>query len=86
MHGSFNYTNPMTLCVRTLYRVFPGIKAFGCCHEVFGTQKLLAKMAEEALGEKDIKREDIKVNPVAVNHFTWLTRAAYKNIDLFSVI
>ena len=78
-----NYTNPMTLCVRTLYRVFPGIKAFGCCHEVFGTQKLLAKMAEEALGEKDIKREDIKVNPVAVNHFTWLTRAAYKNIDLF---
>ena len=30
-----NYTNPMTLCVKTLYRVFPEIKAFGCCHEVF---------------------------------------------------
>lgn len=27
-----NYTNPMTLCVKTLYRVFPEIKAFGCCH------------------------------------------------------
>jgi len=25
-----NYTNPMTLCVRTLYHVFPKIKAFGC--------------------------------------------------------
>ena len=25
-----NYTNPMTLCVKTLYRVFPEIKAFGC--------------------------------------------------------
>ena len=37
-----NYTNPMTVCVKTLYRVFPKIKAFGCCHEVFGTQKLLA--------------------------------------------
>ncbi|MDR0898209.1 MAG: alpha-glucosidase/alpha-galactosidase, partial [Oscillospiraceae bacterium] len=37
-----NYTNPMTICMRTLYRVFPGIRAFGCCHEVFGTQKLLA--------------------------------------------
>ncbi len=36
-----NYTNPMTLCVRTLYHVFPKIKAFGCCHEVFGTQTLL---------------------------------------------
>lgn len=78
-----NYTNPMTLCVKTLYRVFPQIKAFGCCHEVFGTQKFLAKMVEELLGEKDVKREDIKVNPVAVNHFTWLTRAEYKNTDLF---
>ena len=27
-----NYTNPMSLCVATLYRVFPGIRAFGCCH------------------------------------------------------
>lgn len=78
-----NYTNPMTWCVKTLYRVFPEIKAFGCCHEVFGTQKFLAAMVEELLGEKDVKREDIKVNPVAVNHFTWLTSANYKNIDLF---
>ena len=77
-----NYTNPMTLCVKTLYRVFPEIKAFGCCHEVFGTQEFLAKMVEEELGEK-VKRSEIKVNPVSVNHFTWLTEARYKNIDLF---
>ena len=80
-----SYTNPMTLCVKTLYRVFPKIKAFGCCHEVFGTQSFLAKVVEETLGEKDVKREDIKVNPVAVNHFTWLTKAKYKNIDLFPI-
>ena len=36
-----NYTNPMSLCVKTLYHVFPKIRAFGCCHEVFGTQKVL---------------------------------------------
>lgn len=77
-----NYTNPMTLCVKTLYRVFPKIKVFGCCHEVFGTQKLLAEMINEVFGEK-AKREDIKVNPVGVNHFTWLTSAKYRNIDLF---
>ena len=47
-----NYTNPMTVCVRTLYRVFPEIKAFGCCHEVFGTQKLVCKAIEEELGIK----------------------------------
>ena len=77
-----NYTNPMTLCVKTLYRVFPEIKAFGCCHEVFGTQGFLGKMIKEFFGE-DATREDIKVNPVAVNHFTWLTEAKYRNIDLF---
>ena len=79
-----NYTNPMTLCVRTLYRVFPEIKAFGCCHEVFGTQKFLAKAVKEFLGE-DTTRDQIKVNPVSVNHFTWLTEAKYKNVDLFPI-
>lgn len=78
-----NYTNPMTLCVKALYRVFPEIKAFGCCHEVFGTQKFLAKMVEEFFGKKDVERSEIKVNPVGVNHFTWITEATYQNIDLF---
>lgn len=80
-----NYTNPMTLCVKTLYRVFPEIKAFGCCHEVFGTQKVLSFALDKILGIKDVTREEIIVNPVAVNHFTWLTSAKYKNIDLFPV-
>lgn len=78
-----NFTNPMTLCVKTLYRVFPEIKAYGCCHEVFGTQKMLMHIVKEKLGVTEIERNDIKVNPVAVNHFTWLTTATYKNIDLY---
>ena len=78
-----NYTNPMTVCVRTLYRVFPKIKAFGCCHEVFGTQKLLASMVEDRFGIEGIKHPEIKVNVVGVNHFTWLTSAQYRNMDLF---
>ncbi len=78
-----NYTNPMTLCIKTLYRVFPKIKAFGCCHEVFGTQKLLACMVEETFGVKNIDRHEIKVNPVGINHFTWLTSAFWQDKDLF---
>ena len=77
-----NYTNPMTLCVKALYSTFPEIKAFGCCHEVFGTQKLLTHVVREYLGE-EVERHEIIVNPVAVNHFTWLTSAYYKNVDLF---
>lgn len=78
-----NYTNPMTLCTKTLYRVFPEIKAFGCCHEVFGTQKFLAEMVKEIFGVEKVDRQEIKVNPVSVNHFTWLTEASYNGIDLF---
>ena len=78
-----NYTNPMTLCVKTLYRVFPEIKAFGCCHEVFGTQNLLVEMVKKMLHVEEIDRHDIKVNPISVNHFTWLTKATYRDMDLF---
>lgn len=78
-----NYTNPMTVCVNTLYKVFPKIKAFGCCHEVFGTQKLLAAAIHKYLDIDKPEREDIKVNVIGVNHFTWITQAKYRNIDLF---
>ena len=78
-----NYTNPMTLCVAQLYKTFPEIKAFGCCHEVFGTQKFLTNVLAEKAGIEDVERSEVKVNVVGVNHFTWLTKAQYKNIDLF---
>lgn len=80
-----NYTNPMTLCVKALYRVFPEIKAFGCCHEVFGTQRFLAEVVKEELGVSAVERHEIKVNPVGVNHFTWLTEAKYRDVDLFPI-
>lgn len=80
-----NYTNPMSLCVKTLYHVFPQIKAFGCCHEVFGTQKVLKGILEETCGLKDVAREDIIVNVLGINHFTWFNEASYKGIDLFPI-
>lgn len=77
-----NYTNPMTMCMDTLYSVFPKIKAFGCCHEVFGTQKVLGDMVTEMLGAEDPKRSELKVNVKGINHFTWIDRASYHGIDL----
>lgn len=80
-----NYTNPMTLCVKTLYEVFPEIKAFGCCHEVFGTQKVLKGIVEEKLGLKNVERNEIFVNVLGINHFTWFDSASYKGIDLLPI-
>lgn len=77
-----NYTNPMTLCVRTLYEVFPQIKAFGCCHEVFGTQYLLTQMLKDMGIAENVKRQELYTTVVGINHFTWLTKASWKGIDL----
>ncbi len=78
-----NYTNPMTLCIRTLYEVFPGIKAFGCCHEVFGTQKLMCAMLAEQRGIEGVDRHEIYTTVVGINHFTWLTSASYRDVNLY---
>lgn len=80
-----NYTNPMSLCVQTLYHVFPEIKAFGCCHEVFNTQTVLAAAAGEALDIPAPARRDIHANVLGINHFTWFDRASYEGVDLFPV-
>ncbi|MBQ7636640.1 MAG: alpha-glucosidase/alpha-galactosidase [Lachnospiraceae bacterium] len=80
-----NYTNPMSLCVKALYTAFPQIKAFGCCHEVFGTQKVLAEIVKRELGEKDVTKDDININVQGINHFTWFDYATYKSVDLIPV-
>ncbi|MDE5855663.1 MAG: alpha-glucosidase/alpha-galactosidase, partial [Anaeroplasmataceae bacterium] len=80
-----NFTNPMSICVKTLYDVFPEIKAFGCCHEVFHTQAFLCLVLEKELGIK-ATRKDIYTDASGVNHFTWITEAKYKDIDLLKLI
>lgn len=77
-----NYTNPMALCIKALYDTFPDIKAFGCCHEVFSVQELIAKAVMEATGEKITERKAVKTNVLGVNHFTWITDARYHNCDV----
>lgn len=113
-----NYTNPLAMCVNTLYKEFPNIKAFGCCHEVFGLQELLAAVTGMYLEMPDtikkeflsahltavkkelkakgkdfnnkyccekIDRHDIHINVQGINHFTWVDKARYNDIDLFPV-
>ncbi|WP_130837668.1 family 4 glycosyl hydrolase [Lachnoclostridium sp. Marseille-P6806] len=80
-----NYTNPMSLCVKTLYYTFPEIRAFGCCHEVFGTQKVLQGILEKETGERAKDWHDIFVNVLGINHFTWFSSASFRGVDLFPV-
>ena len=77
-----NFTNPMSICTKTLYDVFPGIKAFGCCHEVFHTQDFLCDVLYEQTGIK-AKRNELYTEVSGINHFTWISGAKYKNIEIF---
>jgi len=81
-----NLTNPMSICLKTLYDVFPQIKAYGCCHEVFHAQDFLTLVAEKTLKIKRPNRKDIYTDASGINHFTWITEAKYKDIDLLSLI
>ena len=81
-----NYTNPMTICTQTLTRVAPGLKVFGCCHEVFSTQSYLARMIGEQLGIPAPARHEIQINVVGINHFTFVDRATYQGHDLMALL
>ena len=80
-----NFTNPMAISVGALYREFPEIRAYGCCHEVFGTQALLSHALADIEGIEGVRRQEITTTVVGVNHFTWITKANYHNMDLFKV-
>ena len=77
-----NYTNPMTLCTAALFAAFPGIKAMGCCHEVFHLETFIAERVAEWFNVPVPDRRDIKADITGVNHFTWFTGASWNGIDL----
>ena len=81
-----NLTNPMTACTKTLYDIFPEIKAFGCCHEVFHAQEFLCCAAKEILGVPRPARQDIIIDACGINHFTWITEANYMGQDLLAIL
>ena len=82
-----NYTNPMTICTRTLTRVAPELKVLGCCHEVFSTQRMLGSLVSQYHGvSPEPTRAEIQVNVIGINHFTWVDRARYKDLDLLELV
>ncbi|MFT3895396.1 MAG: alpha-glucosidase/alpha-galactosidase [Anaerolineales bacterium] len=81
-----NYTNPMSICTRTLTRIAPELKVFGCCHEVFSTQRMLARVAAQYLNIDVPSRHEIQVNVLGINHFTWVDKATYQGHDLLELL
>lgn len=81
-----NYTNPLSICTRALTRCAPFLKVFGCCHEVFSTQRMLARVVEEQMEVDSPLRDEIQVNILGINHFTWVDKAAWQGHDLLELM
>lgn len=81
-----NFTNPMSICVKTLYDVFPEIKAFGCCHEVFHAQNFLCCVVAETLGINRPDRLQLRTDASGINHFTWITEATFEGHDVLKML
>lgn len=81
-----NYTNPMTLCTAGFYAAEPDIKAFGCCHEVFGTQSSLSALVAETFKIERPARHEIILDVSGVNHFSLATAASWNGQDLWPLL
>lgn len=81
-----NLTNPMTICCKTLFDVFPDIRAFGCCHEVFNAEDFLCCVIHEQLGVPRPNRHELVVDASGINHFTWITEARWRDTDVLALL
>lgn len=81
-----NYTNPMTVCARTLSAEFPDVNAVGLCHEVFGVQSFIAELVGEYTEAEEPPKEEIALDVTGVNHFTWVTGARWRGRDVFGLL
>jgi alpha-galactosidase len=78
-----NYTNPMTLCTAAFYAAEPDIKAIGCCHEVYGTQRRVAERVQRWFDlDEPPPRQEIRFDLAGVNHFTVASGAWWRGHDL----
>jgi len=81
-----SFSNPMALCVAALYRAAPQIKAYGYCHEVMFTRRLLARLVEQYLGVEAADWREVELEVAGVNHFTLARSASWRGHDLFPML
>ncbi|MFA5659477.1 MAG: alpha-glucosidase/alpha-galactosidase [Oscillospiraceae bacterium] len=78
-------SEPMSACIKTLYKAFPKIKAFGCSNDIFQTQELFTDFLSENTGAFSLSRREIKTNILGINKFCWISEALYNGESLFDI-
>lgn len=77
-----NLTNPMSALTGAMYAAFPGIRAWGSCHEVVKLRHIVAWLANRRAGAIRHGFRDVAVNVLGINHFTFVDQAVVDGRDL----
>ena len=80
-----NLSNPMSVCLKMMYEIFPEIKLFGSTNELYPALDLLAGIAEKELDIPHIRRRDIKYNLLGISGFSWFDEVTYDGHNLIPV-
>ncbi len=80
-----NMSNPMSVCMKMMYDVFPDIKLFGSTNELYPTIDLLVNICEKEFGVQQIRRRDIKFNLIGISGFCWFDDVTYDGNDVMPV-
>lgn len=80
-----NLSNPMSVCLKIMYEIFPKIKLFGSTNELYPTLDLLINICEKEFGVKHIRRRDIKYNLLGISGFGWFDEVLYDGNDIMPV-
>jgi alpha-galactosidase len=71
-----NYTNPMSMIIMAVNRLYPGLKTYGLCHSVHYTAETLA----EYLG---VPFEELAWQSAGINHMAWMLELSHRGEDLY---
>lgn len=77
-----NLTNPMSALTGALYSVFPGIRAWGECHEVTKLREIAAWLGNRTHPGAQFTYRDVQVNVLGINHFTFVDAISLRGADL----
>ncbi len=77
-----NLTNPMSVLTGTLHAIYPGIRAWGECHEVTKLREIAAWLGNRQRPGTGYTHRDVQVNVLGLNHFTFVDAISLDGMDL----
>ncbi|MCQ2771130.1 MAG: alpha-glucosidase/alpha-galactosidase [Clostridia bacterium] len=81
-----NLTDPLYISTKTLYDVFPNIKAIGYNNELSETHDFLCDVVSEIKQIPRPRRNEIESVVSGISHCSWITRSNYKDINIMSLL